>query len=513
MAPDVLAPLKLTRTTLTVAGCVAVLCLSALVGCGNNPAVTDNRPGETPETLRIAFEAPIPSFDPLKCGNTECRQTEYLAYGYLGDFGNSGTGGLAERITPSADRATWTVTLRPNLKFSDGADLTPADVVASFERFLAPGTRGTVTPMRNLAAVTASGANEVVFALSAPTPQFDVNLGSSYAAVFPASGLKNDDFFAKPPISAGPFAYTAADLAVGSRTLKANPHYWGTRTKVQTIEMTTVPDGATRYAQLKSGQIQWAKSLPATQLSNVPPPLRVSPGDFPAGLILLTLNNDPSSTSVTKDVNIRRAIDLAVDRAQIARVALRGYMDPAYGIPWEEKESRAPARARDLDAARRLLAGTACANGCALKLVNLTDFNWQQPVTSEILQQNLKDIGIDLELVNTTRATVRSAVSDSWDGMVLPNAAEVPAGGSIAGYYLTTWWWYGPSPRFPNLANLADQMATTPTADVPATAKRINAAFDAEMPYIPLTSLKFIDVTDQPESVIQNVRGWRLVVH
>lgn len=515
MAPDRGSRLKFrySRTRSLVAGGVATACVALLAACGGNSTATDAAAGETPTTLRIAFETPIASFDPIQCGSTECRQTQYLAYGYLGDYGNSGTAGLAESITPSDDRKTWTVKLRPNLKFSDGSDLTPADVVASFERFLTPEVKGTITPMRNLNAVTASGPDQVVFTLSAPTPQFDVNLGSSYAAVFPASGLKDKDFFTKPPISAGQFSYASAELATGSRTLKANPNYWGPKPKVQTIEMTTVPDGATRYAQLRSGQIDWAKSLPASLLTNVPSSQHVRPGDFPGGMIYFSLNDDPSSSSITKDVNIRRAIDLAVDRAQIAKVALKDYMTPLYGLPWEEPENRDAARPRDLAQAKQLLAGTACANGCTLRLLNLTDFNWQLPVTSQILQQNLQEIGINVELVNTTLATIKTAAAGSWDGIVLDSAAEVPSAGSIAGYYLTTWWWYGPSPSFPNLVDLANQMAATPVPQIPAMEKTINAAFDADLPYIPLTTLKFLDVTNQPESVIQSVRGWRLVVH
>jgi oligopeptide transport system substrate-binding protein len=53
---------------------------------------------------------------------------------------------LASSYQLAPDGLTWTFTLRPNLKFSDGTSLTSADVAYSINRALLPATKSVVGP-------------------------------------------------------------------------------------------------------------------------------------------------------------------------------------------------------------------------------------------------------------------------------------------------------------------------------------------------------------------------------
>ena len=54
---------------------------------------------------------------------------------------------LAQNWQQTSDGLTWTFHLKPHLKFSDGSQLTSADVIYSIDRALQPATKSTVAPI------------------------------------------------------------------------------------------------------------------------------------------------------------------------------------------------------------------------------------------------------------------------------------------------------------------------------------------------------------------------------
>ena len=82
---------------------------------------------------------------------------------------------LAASATPSAAGKTWTITLQPNLKFSDGTPLDGAAVVANWKRDLAnPCTCKPILPP--VKSITAPSATTVVLSLGAPDGAFQNQL-------------------------------------------------------------------------------------------------------------------------------------------------------------------------------------------------------------------------------------------------------------------------------------------------------------------------------------------------
>ena len=493
--------------TLLAAGLLAATV--AACGSANASDLTDPSAGETPSELRIANEAIVSSFDPVLATHTEGRRIFYLAYGYLTKLAD-GSPDLAEKLESSNGDQTWTVTLKAGLKFSDGTNLTADDVVASFERYLTGDLAGTQEVFRTMDSVTAKDSTTVEIQLARPDAEFPQSIAIWTAAIFPAAKIVDDSFF-EAPVSAGRYILANVDQTAGTYTLTINPNYHGDKPKYEEIEFTTVPDGATRLAQLRNGQVDYAKSLPANLLEGLPEDLAIRRVNFPGGMIQLIFNNDdPASLSLTADQRIRQAINLAVDREEIARVALQGFMDPLYGVPWKSESLRTAAVERDIEAAKNELQGTECENGCKMAFLNLTDFNWQLPVTSVLIQEQLKDVGIEVELVNVATAQWSEVVAQGgWDGYIMDPGYAVMTAASI-GYGAVTW--TSPTPDFPELVDLYEELAVASVGDIPNVVGEINQQFADDLPWIPLTTLTFLDVTNLPESAISSPIGWELTI-
>jgi ABC-type transport system substrate-binding protein len=133
-------------------------------------------------------------------------------------IGGDMVGLLAESGTPSADLKTWTIKLRPNITFSDGAKFDADAVKLNLD--YATGLKSTQTAQAAIPGIMASATfNGLVAALSAaPLSAVLPNLGLSVAALGTATGKQTLAFYA----ALGTFAKGGSiDTAVGG-ALNAN---------------------------------------------------------------------------------------------------------------------------------------------------------------------------------------------------------------------------------------------------------------------------------------------------
>lgn len=111
---------------------------------------------------------------------------------------------LAKSATVAKDKLTWTIKLRTDVKFSDGAPLTSADVKFSLDR----ATKGDGWGFLNtaIATVTATSPDTVTIKTNAPWAPLLSDLASFSNAILPNNfGGKTADVFLKAPIGTGPF--------------------------------------------------------------------------------------------------------------------------------------------------------------------------------------------------------------------------------------------------------------------------------------------------------------------
>jgi ABC-type transport system substrate-binding protein len=375
---------------------IAVLAAAA----GSARARTDGSPAQ----ITVAVGTRPATMDPdLVTSITDVDAMNLIA-GTLFRWQNNATvPDLASGVKTSANGLTQTFTLRPHLKFSDGTPLTAKDVAATLTRGKNDKSNGYGGLYKPIVSATATSPHTVVVKLTRPYPSLSTILTEPEFAVLPAKDLnpakgtavgKSLDL----PVSAG--RYKLQSWGGGpTEVFVSNPNYWGKKPSVGKVTFTTIPDFTARQNALRSGQVDMIISVPPSlipatqQISGV----RIGGTGLYGFSALFTNDLKPP----LNNVNVRKAISLAIDRDRIARNvfydkvhALAGFW-PSTMDGYDPSISTKP----NPDAAKKLLAGTPCAKGCTLQLIYaLSDTPWAEQVAI-LIQDDLKKIGIKTNLV------------------------------------------------------------------------------------------------------------------
>ncbi|MFE2038513.1 ABC transporter substrate-binding protein [Streptomyces scopuliridis] len=510
------------RSRAHAAAAVVAAALVALTGCSTSTSDTTRASSSaTPSTIRIADDAIVKTLDPMANASYEAVQFTYFWGGFLTTY-NAGTQGgqplLARSVTESEDRLGWTVALRPGLKFSDGTALTASDVAATFKRLR--GLPGVTDDnfvgnfFSNLSSVAVAGGDSVVFKFKKPEPDFAKELAMPEMVILPAKGIAKGNAFWQHPVSAGRFQVESTDFTTGQYAFTGNPYYSGTKPKTKKIVVSGVPNAATRLAQLKSGQVEYAENLPGNLLSQLNGDLRQDAAAWPGGSLYLLPN---FKNPLLANSKIRQAINLAVDRKQISETALGGKNigAPLYGIPWNQNGASPNVRptARDIAKATSLLVGTPCENGCTIPLTAYSDAVWQLPLVAQVVQQQLKEIGITVNLHQVPFAQSGEWPKTNWGMFVGWTGFYDDSATYLSGFYLKN---AGGRARSgfdsPEMDSLSDKLATATKEETPGLVQQANALYAEELPIIPLTTLSYVAGSSLPKSVLGNVQAAYITV-
>jgi peptide/nickel transport system substrate-binding protein len=194
---------------------------------------------------------------------------------------------------------------------------------------------------------------------------------------------------------------------------------------IKQLELVTVPDLTSRVLQLTTGAIDWAFDLPFSATPNLPK--EVTPILHPlGGTFHITVNLERPGP--LQDVNVRRAISLAIDREAVNQKAFFGASPPVSsmlysGIP-EQKPMLPNDGKRDVEAARKLLAETPHAGGFQFNLLTWgARPGWKEATL--VIAEHLKEIGITANIEPVEDAVIvdraKSRTFDAmWTGIVQP---------------------------------------------------------------------------------------------
>jgi peptide/nickel transport system substrate-binding protein len=214
---------------LAVAGLAAV----ALAGCGSSSKSGDggaksSGPAKRGGSLTIARIEDSQSFDKT---NVFQNESIWLAEQIMESLYTVGPDGktlkpwLATSYEKSADGLTYTFTLRPGVKFSDGKPMTSADVKFSIEdaRKQSKGWGYIDAPIK---AITAPDPETVVFKLKYGWAPFLADIALFSNGIVPENfGGKSRKAFYEQPVGTGPVMWDKRVVGK-SVTFKRNPNYW-----------------------------------------------------------------------------------------------------------------------------------------------------------------------------------------------------------------------------------------------------------------------------------------------
>jgi len=316
---------------------------------------------------------------------------------------------LATGHTVSSDGKTWTFTLRPGVKFSNGKPLVAEDVVFSILR-AAHDANGPLSFLDSaLKDLTAKGTNTVVAQLSEPWAPFLSDISVFANSILPADfgGATAAEFFAKP-VGTGPFVLKSF-VKGGNVSLVANPHYWQPgKPYLDAVECSYISDDNQRVLQLKSGEVDVISAVPPSQVSALKANSAVDLKLFPSWALDLVFFNE--KLPQFKDRHVRRAIAYALDVPAIAKATTFGTAEPGKSFfpPSLQYYADVPTLDYSVRAAKAEMAKSGFSKGFSTELL-ISSGNSAWSEAAQIIQQELKVIGIDVSIKSLDSAAYTTA--------------------------------------------------------------------------------------------------------
>src|ERR1700704_1829551 len=224
------------------------------------------------------------------------------------------------------------VTIRQNVKFSDGSGFGPADVAATFKMLQNPkaNTRGVPTQASE---PTVTGNNVTLhFASAQYTGLFNILSNTFMLKASMANQIATDPTMTiKVPLGTGPFMLGSYSSSLIK--FKPNPNYWGGTPPESEIDIPSIATNAAASDALVSGQLDWAgNDIPNVYANYVNQNPLTNHAWFAAGsTVTLWFNLNPGNGGATGigEAAVRKAISYAIDRNALALLGESGYEQPA----------------------------------------------------------------------------------------------------------------------------------------------------------------------------------------
>jgi peptide/nickel transport system substrate-binding protein len=230
---------------------------------------------------------------------------------------------LATALPTMVDDTTWEFTLRDDVTFHDGTPFNADSVVATVERMIGLIEAGSTDNDGFYSTIT--GATKVDdYTVDITTEGPDGVLPARMywlKMVTPADAAKDD--LSDAPNGTGPYTFVSRETGV-SIELAANPDYWDGVPSVANVNYEFVSEGGTRLAGLKSGDYDLITNLPPQDVEQAPQSAHIQGQENP--IIILDVDE-----GVTADANVRKALNLAVDKQAIADQVYGGFAQVVNG--------------------------------------------------------------------------------------------------------------------------------------------------------------------------------------
>lgn len=373
-------------------------------------------------TLIIAYNADPEILDPhrttaLIAGRAFAITNEQLVTrDYDGEFAP----GLAESWDISEDGLTYTFTLREGVTFHSGKEMTSEDVKYTFDRWRNMEASPTAYLIEAIENVEAPDPLTVVFTMTEPYNIFLDQLAGAYGVILNGDVVEEagEQYGVSVVDGTGPFRFVSWERNDRLVFERFDDYTWAAPifdnpgpAYLDGIEIRIYPEDATRVAEFQSGNVHIVQNVPSADVE------RLSDSD---GIDILqydeletTFMGMNLSKFPTDDVNVRQAVNYAINREEIVEGAYFGLATPAYthlhpSTPgfWEGALDAAPTY--DPDHARSLLEeagwtegddGIRVKDGEELVIPLWVINNSEAILTSQILEQQLGAVGIRIDTI------------------------------------------------------------------------------------------------------------------
>ena len=422
-----------SRTRLVVAGkALAVALAIATAGpaqaAGTHPVTGETLADDQTFTYRLLDQ--FPTLDPqLNQDTSGFHIIRDLFEGLLSQDANGDlVPGVATGYAASDGNTTYTFTLRPDARWSNGDPVTAHDFVYAWRRAVDPATAspyawyleltGMVNAKEILAGnkppselgVRAADDHRLEVKLNTPLPYFPAM--TTYATLFPAHRATIEAHGADwtaPGNMVSNGAYTLEEVVLNEyHTRVRNPMYWDAdKVIIEKVTGLVINDSNQALTRYRAGELDHLDSLPPGQYPALEEELPDEATSVPRLCsYYYAINHTESGNPALRDVRVRRALGLAIDRDVIVNQVLKGGQWPAYNfthlktagftmpdIAW----ARLGQAERDAEA-KRLMAESGVGN-LTLRLIYNTSESHKQ-IATVVSQMWKQKLGVATELAN-----------------------------------------------------------------------------------------------------------------
>jgi peptide/nickel transport system substrate-binding protein len=409
---------------------------AALASAGKLTAVSWDLPEGEPGSLDPALAGTSSSTEPL---SNMCEPlTRYTAAGKLEPW-------LASSYRQPNPK-TLIFTIRSGVKFWDGKPLTAADVVFSLTRQLNPKLGGTWTDpwFTDVASIKQTGANQVTVRFTQADAVFveimSTTAGQISEAAYATAKGKEYGTSAGGLMCTGPYEFVKWTPGQSIVT-KANQHYWNASqaASIQTLTFDFITDPNTLTNALTSGEIDGTYEVPVGSVGR----LRTSTEGtlHLSRSVAFEIATFTQKQGPIRNVDVRRALTIAIDRSEIVKSLYQGAASPVWSINmptmWSygsnifSKTYRSlPGAHVDLAQAKSLVsAAGSAASGTITLLVSAAN-----PTDQEIaayMQSVAASIGLHISIVTTAPGRFVQVLFDpkllnTYDMLLDEGAWDIP---------------------------------------------------------------------------------------
>lgn len=298
----------------------------------------------TSETLRVQLEREPMSLDPTFVEDG----VALLILNNINDglLGYSSSGELeprlAEKFEKSVDGKTYEFTLRRDIKWSDGKEVTVDDFILAMKRTLAPQSNAKLTPL--LFAIRGAksfhegqgqslGVSQVkgrlVIELERPVPYFPhlLTLPITYPIRKDVLESHRQTWPEDAPVT-GAYRILAHKLNT-SLVLERNPLYWGAPAKIKNVEFKVITDESTASNAFSTGQLDIMTRVSSFEFSRLKQEGLIQTTPFLATYyIAFNCKKSPFN-----DVRWRRRVAGAIQKEEITQALGSGEVPASSWIP------------------------------------------------------------------------------------------------------------------------------------------------------------------------------------
>ena len=371
------------------------------------PAATAAPSSKKGDTLTVALGAVPNSLDPGKAANQPFQQYPIsMAYEPLirltGDL--KYTPGLAQSWSLDGLNETFTIKLRPGLKFADGTPL-DATAAANSMNYFMKNSNTAVSQGASVNTITAKDPLTIVVTQKTSNPEiprfFSTNMMAG--SIISPAGLAEPAKMANASFGAGPYIYDASNSVPGSTyTYTPNKNFYDPKLQYwNKVVFRVIPDLTARVQAVQTGQVDVASVDGTVYTAAKNAGVEVSLGAPAAVFGVVLADRGGTMVKALADVDVRRALNYAIDRPAICKAALgEAGGEATVNFPTlDYDESLDKLYGYNEAKAKQLLADAGYPNGFKMQLeaTAIAPFG----IIGQAVASYWRKIGIDIDYIST----------------------------------------------------------------------------------------------------------------